>query len=35
MDAGSNESNSKKLKPWKKAEVSVSQEKESSNQSGI
>jgi hypothetical protein len=28
MDAGSNESNSEKLKPWKEAEVSVSQEEE-------
>jgi hypothetical protein len=35
MDAGSNESSSEKLKPWKKAEVSMSQEKESSNQSRI
>jgi hypothetical protein len=35
MDAGSNERSSEKLKPWKKAEVSVSQEKKSSNQSGI
>jgi hypothetical protein len=28
MDAGSNESNSEKLKPWKEAEVSVSQGEE-------
>jgi hypothetical protein len=35
MDAGSNESNSEKLKPFKEAEVSVSQGEESSNQSGI
>jgi hypothetical protein len=35
MDAGSNESNSEKLKPEKKAEVSVSQGEQSSNQLGI
>jgi hypothetical protein len=35
VDAGSNESNFEKLKHEKKAEASVSQGEESSNQSGI